>query len=137
MGARILAFLFRIVPKIGPFKALGFKVTPPQGETLFMRSFNDTLDRYRSDVTQVRAGNLRLPDTNFDTGKPTRQGEYDMADRAYAKLLATYVDKQVQPSPEVRANILAFSRDPSQINDPKARQEYDALKQQNVVTAGQ
>ena len=137
VGARILAFIFKIVPKIGPFKALGFKVTPPQGETLFMRSFNDTLDRYRSDMTEVRAGNLRLPDTNFDTGKPTRQGEYGMADRAYAKLLATYVDKQVQPSPEVRANILAFYRDPSQISDPKARQEYDALKQQNPVKAGE
>ena len=133
VGARLLAFFFKIVPKVGPFKALGFKMTTPQGEVLFEKSFNDAVARYRAYAAQVRSGTLRLPDTNFDTGQPTRQGDYFMADNAYAKLLDKFADKQVAPSPQLRSNIVAFYRDPSQITDAKARAELAALKQNTAV----
>src|SRR5271165_3135900 len=35
-GARLLAFLFRIIPKIGPFRALAFRPLTPQTERMFM-----------------------------------------------------------------------------------------------------
>ena len=134
-GARILAFFLRIIPKVGPLKALAFKMPTPQGETIFMKSFDDTLARARSLAPAVRAGTLHLPDLNFDTGQPTRQGDYRMADDAYIKLLDNYVDKQIQPSEPMRANILAFYRDPSQITDPKAYAELNALRSSGQSTA--
>ena len=45
--AQILAFFFRLIPKIGPFKAAAFKPPTSQTITLFEDSFNRTLDEYR------------------------------------------------------------------------------------------
>src|SRR6202030_1101376 len=44
---RFLAFLTRILPKIGPLKVLQLKTPTPAAEKLFEASFNATLDRYR------------------------------------------------------------------------------------------
>jgi hypothetical protein len=128
IGARILAFFLRIVPKIGPFSALAFKMPPPRGETMFMKSFDDTLSRLRFYGGEVRDRRLQLPDMNFDTGKPVRQGDYRMTDDTYCKLLTTLSDKKVAPSDELRANILAFFQDPMRITDPKALTELNVLK---------
>ena len=45
--ARILAFLFRLIPRFGPFKALAFHEPTPEAQKLFMESFNKTVDNYR------------------------------------------------------------------------------------------
>ena len=47
-GTRILAFFLRFVPKVGPFKALDFKIPTQQTEDLYVASVNHTLDNYRS-----------------------------------------------------------------------------------------
>jgi hypothetical protein len=86
--ARFLAFLFRIVPRFGPFKALSFKAPTPAAQKLFMESFVKTLQLYRNQLAAVRAGRLApLPDENFDTGEPSGFGVYKLADEACAKLL--------------------------------------------------
>jgi hypothetical protein len=128
IGSRMLAFLFKLLPKVGPLRALSFKMPTPQGETLFMKSFNNTLVLLRSFAPGVREGNLRIDNTNFDIGKPTRQGDYRMADDAYLELLVTFADKHVRPSEAVRMNVIDFYRDPSRIADPKALAELNALK---------
>jgi Zinc dependent phospholipase C len=130
IGSRILAFLLKLLPKVGPLRALSFKMPTPKGETVFMRSFNNTLAWLRSFAPAVRAGDLRLDNMNFDIGKPTRQGEYRMADGTYSDLLVTLANKNVRPSEAVRLNIIEFFRDPSRITDPKALAELNALKQQ-------
>ena len=96
-----------------------------------MESFNKTLDRYRAVLAEHRLNNLRLPNNNFDTGKPTREGEYRLADAAYAALLEKLADVKTAPPSELRANILAFyGSSPLQLSD-KARQELDLLRQGN------
>jgi len=112
--ARFMAFLFHIIPKIGPFKSVNFKAPTPQTETLFMQSFNGTLDLYRSLLLQEQTkGRPRLPNTDFDTGLPTRDGEYSLADRAYAKLLRDLAKQGFKGvTPELRAGLLSFYRDP-------------------------
>jgi len=45
-GERFLAFIVRILPKIGPLKALAFKTPTPQTELMFMESFNAALANY-------------------------------------------------------------------------------------------
>ena len=106
IGASFIAFLFRLIPKVGPFKALTFRAPPPGSETVFMRSFNDTLGQYRKLLAARRDGTLQLPNENFDIGEPTEPGHYRLADDAYAKLVDKLNGKQI--SPELRANILAF-----------------------------
>src|SRR6202035_1580178 len=66
-GARLLAFIFRIMPKIGPFRALAFQVPTPQAEKLFITSFDETLGEYRKLIAETRQNQLHLINENFDT----------------------------------------------------------------------
>jgi hypothetical protein len=47
-GARILALFFRFMPRIGPFKGLGFKNPTPHTEDMYFKSVNATVDQYRT-----------------------------------------------------------------------------------------
>ena len=109
---RALAFLLRIIPKVGPFSALAFKVPSTQAEDMYIKSVNQTLDNYHKLLAEVRRGNLDLDDLDCDTGRSTKPGEYSLADKTYAHLLNDLTTKQyLQPSPELRANVLAFYSD--------------------------
>jgi hypothetical protein len=107
--AKSMSYFFRVMPKVGPFKALAFRAPTPEAERMFMESFNATLDRYHALLGSVRAGALKLDNTDFDTGRPTRAGEYPLADEAYAKFVMKLADKKFEGvTPDVRENILAF-----------------------------
>jgi len=109
---RFLAVIIRILPKVGPLKALAFKAPTPEAERLFMESFNATLERYRALLTQVKGQQLNLRNTNFDTAKAPRAGDYRLADEAYAKLVVKLAKKDFTTSqPELRQNILVFFSD--------------------------
>ena len=105
-AARVLAFLIRLMPKVGPFEAFAFHPPTPDTEKLFMASVNHTLDQYRSLLAAHGRGNLKLPNENFDTGEPIEPGKYKLADSAYAKLLGQLAGKRVPA--ELRDHILAF-----------------------------
>jgi hypothetical protein len=112
--ARILAFLMRILPKVGPLKALSFKPPTAQTLNLFETSFNRTLEEYRNLLRQESSGKLALDDRDFDTGLPTRPTEYRLADDAYAKLARELAKKdRASINPEMLHDILAFYRDPN------------------------
>lgn len=116
--AKMTALFIRVVPKVGPFKALAFKPPTPESERLFMQSFNAAIERYRATLAEAQSGNLDLPNTDFDTGKPTRAGEYQLADEAYAQLLEKLAKNDFQmASPKLRQDILAFYSD---LNAPVA-----------------
>jgi len=85
--ARFLGVVYHIVPKIGPFRSLGFSVPTAEAERLFLASFTETRERFRESLEATRAGRLRLPNTDFDTGRPTTRGEYSLADSTYDELL--------------------------------------------------
>jgi hypothetical protein len=57
-GSIIQAGFFRIVPKVGPFKALAFKRLTPETEQLYMAGFNASIDRYRELLGGVSDGRL-------------------------------------------------------------------------------
>ena len=113
-GTRMLAFFLNFVPKIGPFKALDFKIPNQNAEDLYVASINHTLDDYRNLLKQVKENKLHLANTDFDTGKPTRAGEYGLTDKAYARLLDQLSKNNFQQiPPELRQNILTFYADPN------------------------
>jgi len=111
-GTRILAFFLKFVPKIGPFKAVDFKIPTHKTEDLYIASVNRTLENYQALLLEVRKRNLQLPNTDFDTGRITHAGEYALTDKSYAHLLDRLArDKFQQITPELQENILAFYRD--------------------------
>jgi zinc dependent phospholipase C len=126
-GTRLLAFLFRFVPKIGPFKALDIKVPTQKTEDLYIASVDKTIENYTKLLHESAAGELQLPNTDFDTGRDTRAGEYKLTDDSYARLLDQLAGHNFdQISPELRANILAFYSDP---NAPVATKKKPAAWQ--------
>jgi hypothetical protein len=128
VGAKILAFLFRLVPKVGPFRALGFRVPTPQAEKFLMESFNRTLTVYRGYAADARGNRLQLPDRNLDTGRPPQAGSYRMADKAFTDLLVKLADEKAAVPPDLRKELLALYPKPDNSMPEKARLELEALR---------
>jgi hypothetical protein len=137
LGARIMAVIFKIIPKIGPFKAIAFKMPNPDTETLYLKSVNTTVDQYRAELRDLKAGKLQLANMDFDTGNPTGPGEYRLTDETYAKLLDKLTKEKFGGMlPDLRENILAFYQNPSAPNFTKKKrdkwnkvqEELEALK---------
>jgi hypothetical protein len=110
-GSKILTFVFRIVPKVGPFKALAFKRLTPETEKMYMASFNATIVRYRELLSEQNAGRLKLPNDNLDVGAFTSPGKYTLADAAYSELLHKLQGHYTEIPQDLRSDILAFYRD--------------------------
>jgi hypothetical protein len=127
LGARILAFFLKIVPKIGPFKALAFTIPTTQTEDMYIKSINATVDDYGTLLHHVDAGQIQLANLDCDTGHATSLGEYSLADKTYAHLLDDVSKNQfVQLTPELRQNILDFySSANSAIATKKDKQAWD------------
>jgi Zinc dependent phospholipase C len=114
-GTRLLGFLLRFIPKVGPFRALAFKIPTPDAEKLFVASFSNALQNYEQLVKEQGSsgqGHAVLVDDNFDTGTVTRPGQYPLADQTYAALLDRLQKNDFATvSPELRAALLAYYSD--------------------------
>jgi hypothetical protein len=109
---KLLAFFFSIIPRIGPLKTLSFKPITPETERLFLDSFEVTLDQYRALLRQAKPGRIVLVNMNLDLGRPTRAGEYRLADKAYSDLVTKLHKHEFNNvTPELRKNILEFFSD--------------------------
>ena len=86
-GAHILAGIFKVVPKVGPLRAIDFKEPTSRTENLYFKSVDQTIDQYGKALREVRQGDLPAPAIDLDTGKPTKLGEYPLADATYRELL--------------------------------------------------
>ena len=107
--ARILAFVLRLMPRIGPFRGLAFKVPTPQTEKMFEDSFDATVRRDRTSFAEAQTGALRIANRDLDTGRSVSPGEYGLTDRTYDKLLIRLAEKKFDGvTSELRANILSF-----------------------------
>src|SRR5712691_7265476 len=108
-GARTLAFVFRLMPRFGPLRGLGFKVPTPQTERMFEDSFDAAVKRERQSFADAKVGDLRISNRDLDTGKPVSPGEYLLTDRTYDKLLVKLAEKKFNGvTPELRENIVSF-----------------------------
>lgn len=118
---RLLAFIVRIIPKIGPFRALTFRTPTPATEALFVQSFEVASQDFEADIRDDRsAGKIDLVNDNFDVGAVTAPGEYPLADVTYANLMDRLAkNKFADVSPALRANLLNFYKDPDGRNDVK------------------
>jgi len=135
--ARFMAFVFRIVPKVGPFKSVNFKAPTAETEKLFMQSFNKTLDLYRTLMQRQMDGHLSLANTDFDTGRPTQPGEYSLADESYGKLLRDLAKQNFQSvTPELRDDLLSFYQNrKAPVTDAKKAKQPDEKDEQEMQVA--
>jgi len=148
IGARILAVFLKIIPKVGPFSALDFKIPTTRTEDMYIKSIDSTVQGYSQQLHEVnQGGDLQLPNRDCDTGVETKAGEYDLADKTYARLVDDLAKNNFdQIAPELRADILHFYSDvnasPTKTvnkKDKKAQQktleELDKLKLQPAASS--
>jgi hypothetical protein len=84
-------------------------VPTAEAERLFLASFIETRERFRTSLDDTRAGRLHLPNTDFDTGRATARGEYSLADSTYDELLDKLAARDfADMSDELGANLLAY-----------------------------
>lgn len=135
--SRVLAFIIKIVPKVGPLSVLAFRPLTPEAERLFLESTARTRERYRTLLRSAAGRRLTLPDTDFDVGKAPMRGENALADATYDDLLKSHAAKTFADAPtELREALvryyasateksLTLGKDP---DDARAlRQDIDAL----------
>ena len=128
-GTRVLAFFIRILPKIGPFRALQFRTPTPETQKLFIDSVNGTIRRYRELLAAEAARRPNLPNENLDIGRTASYGAYSGSDKTYERLVDKLARKHFDRMPsELRDNILAFYGD-RRLLDPKIREQLASLSQ--------
>ncbi len=144
-GTRILSTLLRYMPRIGPFKGLGFKNPTPQTEDMYFKSINSTVDQYRIFLHAVGTDSLLLPNRDFDSGQATQAAEYSLTDDTYAKLLGQLSSHKFErTTPDLRTNILDFYSNLAASIETKKDQddwknvltELDQLKAMTPVPTG-
>jgi hypothetical protein len=123
-GTRILSTFLRFIPKVGPFKGLGFNNPTPRTEDMYIKSINATTDQYRALLEEVKGGSPAIPNRDLDSGNATKAAEYSLTDETYAQLLLQLSGRKFEGTPpELRANILQFYSDLSLPIETKKDQE--------------
>jgi hypothetical protein len=119
-GVRFLAVLLKVIPKVGPLKALDFNIPTPKTEDLYFTSINQTVDKYGLLLKEERSGRVKLANDDLDSGKTTIAGEYTLADDTYAKLLSHLAEKKFDVTTvALQKNVLAFYSNASAPIDTK------------------
>lgn len=136
-GARLLAGVLRLLPKIGPLKPYAFKLTDEAGALQFHRSYRASLARFCA-LTKAQPADTTatapLPDTNLDTGQPTRPTAYALADQTYGKLLRELHQRRFEHlTPALRQALLTFFAQ----GIPTTAQETDHDDKDDEREAGQ
>lgn len=109
VGGRILAVVLKIIPKVGPFNALAFKIPNTNTEDMYIKSVNKTVSDYGTLLRQEKDDQAWLPNTDLDTGNKTAPGEYFLADKTYAQLLDSLAKSNFsQLTPGLQRNVVAF-----------------------------
>jgi hypothetical protein len=110
--ARVLGFVLKILPKVGPMRPLAFEPLTPEAERLFTESVAAARARYRAALQAVRGRKLDLPNTDFDTGRQPVPGENRLADKTYAELLHELAKRDfADVPPSLRAHLSDFFAD--------------------------
>jgi len=108
-SAKLLSFFIRALPKVGPLRALKFKAPTKDAEKLFIKSFDTILIVYAHNLHQLPGSVVHLKDMDFDTGNPTTDCEYTLADQTYCDWLVQLdEDKLKSASPAIRQNITSY-----------------------------
>jgi hypothetical protein len=105
----LFSWFIRVVPKMGPLKAL--KIQPPGtiAETMFIHSFDTVSHYFNAAVPATAKDPFRFSNKDLDTGDDTHATEYELADKTYGELLLKLRKGRFRNlNNELRDNILGF-----------------------------
>ena len=112
LKAHLLAFVIRIVPKIGAASDLAIKIPNPETQASYLQSVNHSVDVFHDILRKLREESnqpVKLANIDLDTGDHVKFGDYPLADQTYARLLERLTSKPERSVPEdVRKNIIEF-----------------------------
>jgi Zinc dependent phospholipase C len=115
---RILAVIVKLLPPLGPFRALKLKMPTPPVEMLFRDSFNRSTQQFAQAIDDAMDGTLRLPPKNYDVGVVTPAGAYRLEDNVQAYWLALLAGKNFATvTPAIKGELLGYYGD---LNGPIA-----------------
>ena len=107
--ARFVAFLLKVIPKFGAFRALEYRDPTPKTEDIYFKSMDKVVEEYRKLLLQVNAGQLTPANRNLDTGELTRAGRYSLADKTYSELVLGLAKHHFSHlTPTLKTNISEF-----------------------------
>jgi len=108
-SAGLLSLLVRVLPKIGPLRTLKFRVPTPAAEKLFEKSFDTVIVHYSANLNLLRHQNVHPQDLDYDTGKPTTDCEYSLADQTHCDwLLELKADKYSNVTTIIKNDIVNY-----------------------------
>jgi hypothetical protein len=111
-ASRMIAGIVRILPKVGPLRAIDPKPPTAETEKAYIKGLEVAVTDYRKTVHGSADQEIVLQNADLDTGKPTAPGEYKLADGTYERLLRELAIRDFNTvSPELRTNILAYYGD--------------------------
>lgn len=124
---KFLGWLLKLLPPIGPLKALRLKMPTPQVEQLFMASFDRAVKQYTSVLDDEQANHLKLENANYDVGAVTPAGVYRMNDDTQAFWLHKLAEKKFATvTPEIAHELNNFYSDLSKpINTKKKKKDWE------------
>ncbi|MFD3002241.1 zinc dependent phospholipase C family protein [Pontibacter toksunensis] len=106
---RSLAYIIKILPKIGPLSPLAFIPPTPEAEELFLKSFNVTVKNYSAMLAQMGQGEPVMKNMQLDTGKSTAPGQYKLCDETYGELLGELAESEFRHvTPALQMHLLQF-----------------------------
>jgi zinc dependent phospholipase C len=138
---RFVSLFGNLLPNVGPLKRMPYKPLPPEVQLLYADGFHRAVVAYQATVANGGSRGLRLANVDLDTGRATRPGEYELADKAYAELLQRLAREHFAKLPSgLGKDLLAYYRDidtgtPGLDADDK-RDAISALAQLHSVMSG-
>jgi hypothetical protein len=96
---------------------------------MFEDSFDASIKYDQQSFAQVKAGSLKMPNRDLDTGQRVSPGEYLLTDRTYDKLLIKLSEKKFAGvTAAVREDILRFYAQMKAPDQHGIEQELSALQ---------
>jgi hypothetical protein len=112
--AALLSYLIRVLPKVGPLRALRFKAPTPQSQKYLEQSIDTVLHHYSLHLQQLKSHPLHLQDKDYDTGNLTANCEYSLANETYTIWVLELQENDFKNiNNPLRQNILHFFDLPS------------------------
>ena len=105
---KLFSFFIRVMPKVGPFKHLKFKVPTALSETYLHQGLDTILLHYTADLSPAKINSLHR-NKDLDTGNPVAACEYPLTDETYGEwVLQLKKENYKTITPVIRENISGF-----------------------------
>ncbi|NDK56781.1 zinc dependent phospholipase C family protein [Pontibacter sp. BT213] len=128
---RVMAWVIKILPKVGPLRSLGFTMPTPEAEQLFYKSFNTTVSKYTAMLQHLQGSKTGMENMQLDTGKETEPGEYALTDETYTALLQKLDNANYKHlTPALQQNIVTFYNHMKPPKEKDRQEDYEKVQEQ-------